>query len=296
MQIAKDPTMPGVIRVSGPLPGPRAVMFAGVHGDEVSGLHAVEKLLYDLLGGDRTLLRGTLTLARGNAEAFRAVRRYVKLNMNRLFKDEYASEIDTAAYEFQRAQELKAILRDCDYFLDFHSAPIAQEPFLVAEGKSLSFFTGLGLPRIITGWSNFSAGPTGGDAETYASTHGAIAATLESGSHFDKGSNDVAYAAALSFLTILDMISEDAERVPTAVEIFEMYSVVTKEADDFRYSPNVRNFQFIRKGESFANQDGKPVTVDEDTYLLIPMEPEKTKLHEEVCYLGRKIALQSGGS
>ena len=89
MQIAKDPTMPGVIRVSGPLPGPRAVMFAGVHGDEVSGLHAVEKLLYDLLGGDRTLLRGTLTLARGNAEAFRAVRRYVKLNMNRLFKDEY---------------------------------------------------------------------------------------------------------------------------------------------------------------------------------------------------------------
>jgi succinylglutamate desuccinylase len=296
MEIVKDPKMPGVIRVSGQLPGPRAVMFAGVHGDEVSGLHAVEKLLYDLLGGDRTLQRGTLTLARGNAEAFRAVRRYVKLNMNRLFKDEYGPAIDATAYEFQRAQELKAILRDCDYFLDFHSAPIAQEPFLVAEGKSLSFFTGLGLPRIITGWSKFSAGPTGGDAETYASAHGAIAATLESGSHFDKRSNDVAYAAALSFLTMLNMISEDTERAPSAAEIFEMYSVVTKEADDFRYSPNVKNFQFIRKGESFANQNGQPVTVEEDTYLLIPMEPEKTKLHEEVCYLGRKIALRPGSS
>ena len=125
----------------------------------------------------------------------------MKLNMNRLFKDEYESEIDTDAYEFRRAQELKTILRDCDYFLDFHSAPIAQEPFLVAEGKSLSFFTGLGLPRIISGWSKFSAGPTGGDAETYANTHGAIAATLESGSHFDKRSNDVAYAAAISFLS-----------------------------------------------------------------------------------------------
>jgi hypothetical protein len=169
MKIAKDPRIPGVVRVSAELPGPRAVIFAGIHGDEVSGLHAVEKLVYDLLCGDRTLLRGTLTLARGNAEAFVAQRRYIKLNMNRLFKDEYEPSIDKTAYEFKRAQELKSILRECDYFFDFHSAPIAQEPFLVAEGKSLKFFTGLGLPRIITGWSKFASGPTGGDAETYAS-------------------------------------------------------------------------------------------------------------------------------
>jgi len=291
MEVARDPDIPGVIKVNGQLPGPRAVMFAGVHGDEVSGLHAVEKLVYDLVSGDRTLLRGTLTVARGNAEAFVAQRRYVKLNMNRLFKDEYDPALDMTSYEFRRAQELKAILRDCDYFLDFHSAPIAQEPFLVAEGKSLPFFTGLGLPRIITGWSNFSAGPTGGDAETYANRHGAIAATLESGSHFDKGSNDVAYAAAISFLSLLKMIAVEQDAAPAVAEIFEMYAVVTKEADDFRYSPNVKNFQFIRKGEGFAIQNGKPVTVSEDTYLLIPMVPEQTKLHEEVCYLGRKITL-----
>jgi len=29
--------------------------------------------------------------------------------------------------------------------------------------------------------------------------------------------------------------------------------------------------------------------VSEDTYLLIPMKPEETKLREEVCYLGRKV-------
>lgn len=291
MKIAKDPRIPGVVRVSAELPGPRAVIFAGIHGDEVSGLHAVEKLVYDLLCGDRTLLRGTLTLARGNAEAFVAQCRYIKLNMNRLFKDEYESSIDKTAYEFRRAQELKSILRECDYFFDFHSAPIAQEPFLVAEGKSLKFFSGLGLPRIITGWSKFASGPTGGDAETYANNHGAVAATLESGSHFDKGSNDVAYAAAISFLSMLKMIDAGPEHASAAAEIFEMYSVVTKEADDFRYSPNVKNFQFIPKGEGFASQNGKPVTVAEDTYLLIPMVPEQTKLHEEVCYLGRKIKL-----
>ena len=184
-------------------------MFAGIHGDEVSGLHAVEKLLYDLLGGDRTLLRGTLTLARGNAEAFPRRAPLREAEHEPVVQGRIRRPRSTlTAYEFRRAQELKAILRDCDYFLDFHSAPIAQEPFLVAEGKSLSFFTGLGLPRIITGWSKFSAGPTGGDAETYASTHGAIAATLESGSHFDKGSNDVAYAAG----NLLPVNAEDDRR------------------------------------------------------------------------------------
>jgi hypothetical protein len=31
------------------------------------------------------------------------------------------------------------------------------------------------------------------------------------------------------------------------------------------------------------------MTVSEDSYLLIPMKPSDTKLHEEVCYLGRKV-------
>jgi predicted deacylase len=193
-------------------------------------------------------------------------------------------------YEYGRAQQLKSILRDCDYFFDFHSAPIAQEAFLVAEGKSVEFFSKLGVPKVISGWSKFSSGPTGGDAETYASAHGAIAATLESGSHFDKRSNDIAYAAAISFLAALDMIQADIDKAGAEVEIFEMYRVVVKEADDFRYTPEVRNFQFLRQGDTFAYENGVPQTVAEDTYLLIPMMAENTKIHEEVGYLGRKIA------
>jgi hypothetical protein len=32
------------------------------------------------------------------------------------------------------------------------------------------------------------------------------------------------------------------------------------------------------------------VIVAEDSHLLIPMKPEDTKIGEEVCYLGRKVA------
>ena len=120
MKIASDPAIPGVVRITSDAAGPRVVMFSGVHGDEISGIHAVEKLFFDFFTGTRVLRKGSLTLARANAQAFAAERRYVKHNLNRLFRDEYGPEIDRDSYEYRRAQELKTLLRDCDYFLDLH--------------------------------------------------------------------------------------------------------------------------------------------------------------------------------
>jgi len=290
MKIAKDPAISGVVRIASDAAGPRVVMFSGVHGDEISGIHAVEKVFFDFFTGARTLLAGTLTLARANAQAIAAERRYVKHNLNRMFRDEYGAGIDRGAYEYTRAQELKTLLRECDYFLDLHSAPIAQEPFLIAEQHALAFAATLGLPYIIVGWNRFSAGATGGDAENYANAHGAKAATLESGSHFEKRSNDVAYRTVLALLSQLEMIAPVAAGSPRDAQIIDMYAVVTKEADDFRYAGDVANFQRFARSEAFAFQNGKPMTVDEDSILLIPMKPEETKVHEEVCYLGRSAA------
>jgi succinylglutamate desuccinylase len=160
---------------------------------------------------------------------------------------------------------------------------------MVAEQSAVGFYSRLGIPRIMTGWSKFSSGAIGGDAENYANAHGAKSATLESGSHFDKRSNDVAYRSIVSLLSLLDMIA-GTPPAPRPLEIVDVYAVVTKESDDFRYAGQVDNFQFIEKGKSFGFQSGRPITVSEDSYLLIPMKPEDTRIHEEVCYLGRKVA------
>jgi len=288
-RICKDQTISNVIRIEENGVGPRVVLFSGVHGDEVSGIHAIEKLFFDLFTGSRSLLKGSLTLVRANEQALAAERRYLKQNLNRLFKDDYAAGTDKSCYEFKRAQELKAILRNCDYFLDFHSAPIAREPFIVVERFAVDLFAKLGIPKIMTGWGKFSSGAIGGDAENYANAHGAKSATLESGSHFDKRSNDVAYAAALSFLSVTGLIAGAEPQSSGPVEVVDVYSVITKEFSDFRYAGDVANFKLIKEGEAFAHQNGRPLTVSEDTYLLIPMKPEETKLREEVCYLGRKV-------
>ena len=289
-RIYKDQTISNVIRIEENGAGPRVVLFSGVHGDEVSGVHAIEKLFFDFFTGSRSLLKGSLTLVRANEQALAAERRYLKQNLNRLFKDDYAAETDKSCYEFKRAQELKAILRNCDYFLDFHSAPIAQEPFIVVERFAVDLFAKLGIPKIMTGWGKFSSGAIGGDAENYANAHGAKSATLESGSHFDKRSNDVAYAAALSFLSVTGLIAGAEPQSSGPVEVVDVYSVITKDFSDFRYAGDVANFKLIKEGEAFAHQNGCALTVSEDTYLLIPMKPEDTKLREEVCYLGRRVA------
>jgi len=289
MDVFKDPSINSVIRITGVADGPGVVFFSGIHGNEVSGVHAIEKLLFDFVGGARSLKRGKLTLVRANEQALAAEQRYLKLNMNRLFRDKYDDGVDRNCYEFLRTRQLKPLLESCDYFLDFHSAPSAQEPFLVAESKAVDFYSKLGISQIITGWSKFSAGSIGGDAENFAGSHGAVAATLESGSHFDKSAIDVSCRTAIAMLRILDMIEPATVEPAIKPTIVDMYAVVTKQFPDFRYPGDVTNFQPIKKGAIYAYQNGGPLTVAEDSYLLIPMKPEDTKIGEEVGYLGRKV-------
>ena len=250
MIIRKDAQISGAVEITADACGPSAVIFGGAHGDEVSGAHAIEKLLFDFVAGTRTLRRGSLTLARVNEQALAARCRFIKYNVNRLFRENHP-EIDRSCYEFRRAQELKPLLRNCDYFLDLHSAPISLEPFLVAEQDAAGFFSMLGIPRIMTGWSKFSRGTIRGDAENYAIDHGAKSATLESGGHFNKRSNDVAYQSVLSFLSLLDMIDGTERQRAVLLEIVDVYSVGTKEADDL---PDIAGSSIISSSSARANR------------------------------------------
>src|SRR5690348_10622277 len=89
VNIAKDAHVRNAVRITGNAAGPRVVMFSGVHGDEVSGIHALEKLFFDLYAGTRVLQRGSLVLVRVNEYAMTRVRRYVQHNVNRMFREEY---------------------------------------------------------------------------------------------------------------------------------------------------------------------------------------------------------------
>ena len=50
MLIFRDEEIQEVVRIVSETPQPRVVIFGGIHGDEVSGIHAIEKVLFDFLG------------------------------------------------------------------------------------------------------------------------------------------------------------------------------------------------------------------------------------------------------
>lgn len=281
----------GIFSFDSGVPGPRVVSFGGVHGDEISGVRAIERLAGEFSSGVKKLLKGNLVLAIANKEAVKQGKRYAKHNLNRLFKDKYDDSIDVRSYEYFRTQELKVLLQQCDYFFDLHSAPIAQDPFIIVESPYVGLFSKLGIQKLITGWGKFSEGPIGGDAENYANQHGAWSATLESGSHFDPESIEIAYRSLVLFLIELGLISATVlpQKRGQTVEIFDMYKVQTKNFEDFAYDGDMKNFTYIPAGESYAHENGSPLVVAEDSYVLVPMKPEEIRIGEEICYLGRKI-------
>ena len=281
-----------VVRIAGDVEGPRAVFFSGIHGNEVSGVHAIEKLLFDFFGGARVLKRGTLTLVRANEQALAAEQRYLKLNMNRLFRDGYGEGVDRTCYEFLRSQQLKPLLRDLRLFPRFSFGPVGPGaiPGRRAQGGRLLSSAGHradhhGLEQILCRLDRRRR------REFRRLTWCSWRRRSKSGSHFDKSAIDVSYSTAIAMLQLLDMIERPQPKPVIRPTIVDMYAVVTKDFADFSYArPTVTNFQPIKNGEAFACQNGRPLTVTEDSHLLIPMKPEDTRIGEEVCYLGRRIA------
>lgn len=285
--------IPEVIKIDSEISGPKVVFFGSIHGNEPSGRAAIERLFFDLSSGFIKLKNGSVTLGRGNRIAINANKRYVQYNLNRLFKNEYAEDMDMNSYEFKRAQELKTVLEDADYFLDLHSASIANEPFVIVEKQHVDFFSKLGIGKMITGWSKFSDSTIAGDTENFANNHGVVSATLESGSHFDINSYDLAYETVIKMLINLGMIdiNFDLHKLTSQKsETYEMMFVQTKEYNDFKYVDEPKPFQLYKSGEVIAIQNSQPIIVHEDLYILLPTKNlENVKIGEEVYYLGRLI-------
>jgi uncharacterized protein len=140
-----------VIVLAGHGDGPRVLAIAGVHGDEMEGIVALQEVAERL---DPTALRGTVVLIPvGNPPAFRAARRRSPLDdldLNRTFPgDPGGSPSQRLAYHLLHDYVLRA-----DFVLSLHSwsAPAVVVPYVefpagdgAVAGRSLAAARQLGL-------------------------------------------------------------------------------------------------------------------------------------------------------
>lgn len=275
-------------------PGPKLLLMAGVHGNETSGLNAVEKLLFDFMSGSRKLDEGTLTIVRANREAITVCNRLMKHNLNRLFRDEYGPEIDRACYEFRRAQEIKPYIREAEYILDLHSTSSPSEPHIVVESDRVGWYRDLGVSKLLTGWSKVSGGVTDGTTESYAKQHGRVAATLEAGSHADRKSIRVAYRTAVRFLMqhrLTGATCLDDELADPRPEVYEIDRAHFKKHEEFSFLiPEVRGFLRLEPRQPYAKDGERMLCAGIDDYLLMPAgNPRIVKMGEELFFIGRRV-------
>ena len=157
MIIAKDPSIESVVRITTAVDEPRVAFFSGIHGNEVSGFmpsksfcsilrrHAVPEARHSHLGA-------------GIRKGFWLVSSFTsRLNMNRLFREEYDASLDRTCYEFVRTQQLKTLL----------------VPSL-GSGKSLP------------DGANFLQARSAVTPKILPVLMRVLAATVEAGSHFDR--------------------------------------------------------------------------------------------------------------
>ncbi len=295
---------------AGLAPGPRLIVLGAVHGNEVCGTRAIERVLAELEAGRWQLRRGALSLVPvANPLAYANGTRNGERNLNRRLLPTDAPR----EYEDQLANLLCPWLAAHDVLLDLHSFLGPGEPFVlrgppdndgtlepfahaVAEGRLAEC---LGPTRIVEGWMTVYAEGAArrracgmkDDADAsygigtteYMRSQGGYAVTLECGQHEDPAAPQVAYHAIRRAVALLGLAEwPDFEPLPRggAFERLRLATVVDREHANDRLVRPWASFDALRAGEPVAERaDGTFWRAPRDGRVVFP-DPSARPGHE----------------
>jgi len=283
--------------------GPRLIVLGAVHGNEICGTRAIERVLSEIDSGALHILRGTVTFVPiANPMAYRTGQRIGERNLNRNLRPNPNARDN----EDRIANVLCPLLSQHDVLLDLHSFQSPGESFAMLgpldNTGTLEPFTHaareealalrLGPRRIVEGWlATYAVGvkerlqrtpptayhqllntdPSYGVGTTeYMRSQGGYAVTLECGQHADPKAPEVAWRAIHNALAHLGLTDEPPP-ARNDVELLKLAEVVDRlHANDSFARPWV-SYDALRAGDLIATRaDGTPVKAREDGFIVFP--------------------------
>ena len=289
--------------------GPRLIVLGAVHGNEICGLRAIERVLAEFESKTLNLLRGSVSFVPiTNQKAYEQGRREGDRNLNRnLGPSEHPQD-----FEDRIANALCPLLGQHDVLIDLHSFQSPGEPFamigpanndgtlqpfaLAAEEEALA--ARLGPRRLVEGWletyadgvaARVQRAEQSGDPQTararllntdprygigtteYMRSVGGMAITLECGQHDDPAGPDVAYRAIINTLAHLGMIDVFAPAPRTDIELLRLIHVTDRlDAGDTFVKPWA-SFDPVKADEPIGHRhDGTLVSAPGDGFIVFP--------------------------
>ena len=264
-------------------PGPKAMVQALTHGNEICGAIALDWLL----ASDFRPARGTLTVAFANVEAYARFdpadpfpSRLVDEDYNRVWADAVLDG-PRDSLELRRARQLRPFVDAADALLDLHSMSEPCRPLMVCGTveKNVAYARELGVPEFLLVDTGHPAGLRMVDRRGFGDPASPKRALLiECGQHWERAAADVAIDALVRFLGLAGVT--DAAWVPANVRLplprvqrlVRVTEPVVALSADFRFLVPTVGLSVIAKASTPIAQDGERIwrTPYDDAVLVMP--------------------------
>lgn len=276
----------------GTLPGRNIVLIAGMHGNEPEGIIACRRVL-DRLENEGLPLHGKLTAVMGNRNALGAGKRFIDVDLNRLWDDRSLENILSKGPDesFNNEEhELPGLFRLFETLateprnslvIDLHTTSSPGSPFTVVApdisnynlaaalyapvviglvnklgSTCLSYLMKRGIPAIA-----FEGGKQGTEAAIQA-IEAAIWLSLVHEKSLESG--DVPH-----ILSAINRLKEAAQGLPPFVKV--VYRHAIKPGDEFNMNVGYNNFKKIRNKEYLARDLSGNIPSPCDGWILMPL-------------------------
>ena len=278
-------------KIKGDTTKPTIVFFAGIHGNETSGVFALQEVLKNIQSLNT---QGSVYGISGNLKALEVNKRYIDEDLNRIWTHERLLQLKNnhkLNIEEQEQTELFDILKGIIttnsgpfYFIDFHTTSSKTLPFITINDALINRkFSRLFPVPIVLGIEEYLNGPL----LSYINELGFVSLGFESGQHDEVQavSNHVSFAyLALVYTKILnkeDVVDYDkhynrlkkaSENESAISEVVHLHKIIGNEK--FKMLNGFKSFQNIKKGTPLAISNNKEVVSKHDATLFMPLYQE----------------------
>lgn len=267
--------------------GPLLFVTAGIHGNEPSGVKALEEV-FKQLEITKPEIEGILVGVSGNHKALNQNRRYIDEDLNRVWTEENIDQKKSETHEQKEMWEIINILEQFPeenftkrYFLDCHTTSSASLPYVSVQEVNDNDAWAHNFPTfIVRGFSDIITG----DIDHYLSRTGITGFVFEAGQHEDKTS--VENHEGVIWLALKEACKLDLSKIETFPECVNRFAEKNapdqktfelvhrhglEDSDIFEMEPGYENFQKIKKGELLATKNGKEIKSEWDARIFMPL-------------------------
>ncbi len=267
--------------------GPLLFVTGGVHGNEPSGVIALQKVFAELKK-TKPEIEGTIIGVAGNKKALNLNKRFIDEDLNRTWTKKNVAKKSADTQEQKEMFEIIDVLEKFPekdftkrYFLDCHTTSAATVPFISVQEVNDNDSWAHKFPTyIIRGFSDIVYGCI----DHYLSRIGITGFVFEAGQHEDPTS--VENHEGVIWLALKEACNLDLNQIscyPECVDRFVkknaldqktfeiIYRHGLEDSDEFKMEPGFENFQKIEKDQLLAIQNGKEVRSKWNAYIFMPL-------------------------